>query len=92
MRHWVFGPQDPGVANRELVSYPHQNHHDARQAALRGVVASADGRLLQGAPDRLRAYTRLAEASLCGQQLTLDEVLGDAYDLGDNELSQMLAQ
>ena len=55
------------------------------------MAGSSDGQALASAPDRLRAYahTRLAEARMSQQTLTLEGVLRDASDLGDEELSSM---
>ena len=46
-----------------------------------------EGQAVAASPDRLRAYvhTRLAEARLGHQTLTLEDVLRDASDLGDEE-------
>ena len=63
----------------------------SRIEALDAVATSSEDQAIATSPDRLRAYvhTRLAEARLGHQALTLEDVLRDAADLGDEELSTM---
>ena len=99
LRQWLLGP-DPewrrdAHGAKEYVPgvLPTDPLGQTRQAVLDEVAASPDGAAVSEAPDRLRAYvhTRLAEARMSKQALTLEDVLRDAYDLGDEELSHMAA-
>ena len=62
-----------------------------RREALDAVATSPEGQAVAASPDRNRTYvhTRLAEARLGHQALTLEDVLRDASDLGGEELSTM---
>ena len=97
LRQWLLGPdpawrqdhhQDQKYAQGAQPTDPLVK---VRQEALDTVAASPEGQAIATAPDRLRAYvhTRLAEARLGHQALTLEDVLRDAADLGDEELSTM---
>ena len=97
LRQWLLGP-DPtwrqdhhSGPNYAQGAEPTDPLVKVRQEALDAVAASTEGQAVAASPDRLRAYvhTRLAEARLGHQALTLEDVLKDASDLGDEELSAM---
>ena len=97
LRQWLLGP-DPTWRqdHRQGQKYAHgaQPIHPlvkVRREALDAVAASPEGQAVAVSPDRFRAYVhmRLAEARLGHQTLTLEDVLRDASDLGDEELSTM---
>ena len=97
LRQWLLGPdptwhQDHHQGQKHAQgAQPIDPLVKVRQEALDAVAASPEGQAIAASPDRLRAYvhTRLAEARLGHQTLTFEEVLRDASDLGDEELSTM---
>ena len=99
LRQWLLGPdptwrQDHHQGQKYAQgAQPTDPLVKVRQEAFDAVATSPGGQAIAASPDRFRAYvhTRLAEAEarLGHQALTLEDVLRDAADMGDEELSTM---
>ena len=98
MRKWLAGPdprwrRDSGRDDTTPAGLPEELSPEAldRQRHLQELDKEPEMARLQGSPPRLQAYcrARLLEARMAQQALTLEDVLRDAGELGDEELSEM---